>query len=222
MKEPKMTEKELVNIVNGQKNGKAAGVDGVRAELLKSLIKNSTIREYLLKCCNKVLDEKIQENWLRSNTTMIPKNRKPKIIEHRPIAVTVLSSKIMCTYYREKIEEHLKDCKYGYENQYGFTKGGKIEHCLFILNYVTNMTFERKHRKEKSLYFAFIDFKKAYDSIDRKRLIEVMVKFGINPQIINIIVQMYEGDKTTVNMGKMEATAASQAWTEVEYDDIGQ
>ena len=50
MKEPKMTEKELVTIVNGQKNGKAAGVDGVRAELLKSLIKNSTIREYLLKC----------------------------------------------------------------------------------------------------------------------------------------------------------------------------
>ena len=41
MKEPKMTEKELVNIVNGQKNGKAAGVDGVRAELQKSLINNS-------------------------------------------------------------------------------------------------------------------------------------------------------------------------------------
>merc|ERR1712055_1212933 len=40
MKEPKMTEKELVTIVNGQKNGKVAGVDGVRAKLLKSLIKN--------------------------------------------------------------------------------------------------------------------------------------------------------------------------------------
>ena len=58
MKDPKMTEKELVNIVNGQKTGKAAGVDRVGAEPLKSLIKNSTIREYLLKCCNKVLDEK--------------------------------------------------------------------------------------------------------------------------------------------------------------------
>ena len=39
MKKTEMTEKELVDIVNGQKNGKAAGVDGVRAELLKSLIK---------------------------------------------------------------------------------------------------------------------------------------------------------------------------------------
>ena len=50
MKEPEMTEKELVDIVNRQKNGNAAGVDGVKAELLKSLIKNSTIREYMFKC----------------------------------------------------------------------------------------------------------------------------------------------------------------------------
>ena len=58
MKVPEMTEKELVNIVNGKKKVKAAGVDGFRAELLKSLIINSTIREYLLKCCNRVLYEK--------------------------------------------------------------------------------------------------------------------------------------------------------------------
>ena len=44
MKERVMTENELVDIVNRQKNGKATGVDGVKAELLKSLIKNSTIR----------------------------------------------------------------------------------------------------------------------------------------------------------------------------------
>jgi len=92
-----------------------------------------------------VLDEKIQEDWLRSNTTMISKNKKPKILEHRSIAVTVLSSKIMCTYW-EKIEEHLKECKYGYENQYGFTKGGKIENCLFILDY--KLTRHLRAKKE--------------------------------------------------------------------------
>ena len=50
MKEPEMTEEELVKIVNSQRNGKAA-VDGVKAELLKHLVKNE-IREHLLKCCN--------------------------------------------------------------------------------------------------------------------------------------------------------------------------
>ena len=56
----------------------------------------------------------------------------------------------------------------------------------------------------KPLFYAFIDFKKAYDSINRERLIEVLIKYKINPHIINMIVQMYEGNKTTINLGKMK------------------
>ena len=67
---------------------------------------------------------------------MIPKTKKPKIMEHRPIAVTVNSSKIICTILREKIENYFKENNIGYENQYGFTPGGRIEHCLFELDYV--------------------------------------------------------------------------------------
>ena len=65
------------------------------------------------------------------------------------------------------------------------------------------MTFESISKKHKSLFFAFIDFKKAYDSIDKKRLIEVLVKFKSNPQIIDLIVQMYEGDSTIIQLGRM-------------------
>merc|ERR1711874_806390 len=43
-------------------------------------------------------------------------------------------------------------------------------------------------------------------SINRKKLIEVMIRFMINPQIINLIVQMYEGDRTTIQLGKMKET----------------
>ena len=150
---------------------------------MKFLIKNSTIRDHLLKCCNRVLDEKVQEDWLRSNTTMIPKNRKPKILEHRPIAVMVLSNKIMCTFYREKIEEHLKECKYGYENQYGFTKGGRIEHCLFTLDYITNITFESRLREHKKLFFTCIYLKKSYNSVNRDKLIEVLIKYKVNQKL---------------------------------------
>ena len=77
MKIPVMTEDELVNIVRKMKNGKAAGIDGIRAELMKYIVRNDTIRKHILKCCNKVLEEKVQEDWLRSNTIMIPKKKKP-------------------------------------------------------------------------------------------------------------------------------------------------
>ena len=52
----------------------------------------------------------------------------------------------MCGFFREKIEEHLKDCSYNYENQYGFTKGGRVEHCMYTLNYIANRTFESKKK----------------------------------------------------------------------------
>ena len=132
MKLPKMEEDEMVNIIRKMKNGKAAGIDGIRADLIKHIIKNDSIKKHMVKYCNKVLDEKVQDDWLRSNTTMIPKTRKPKILEHRPIAVTVNSIKIICTILRKKIEEFLEDNEIKYENQFGFTSGGKVEYCHFI------------------------------------------------------------------------------------------
>ena len=56
------------------------------------------------------------------------------------------------------------------------------------------------------MYYTFIDFKKAYDSIHRGKLIEVLIKYKVNPKIIDIIVQMYENDRTTIHLGKMRKT----------------
>ena len=96
----------------------------------------------------------------------------------------------MCGFLREKIEVHLKTWSYNYENQYGFSKGGKVDHCLFTLQYIANKTYDSSRKKHKKLFFVMVDFKKAYDSVDRKSLIEVLIKYKINPRIIEMIVQM--------------------------------
>ena len=80
--------------------------------------------------------------------------------------MTCWSSKIFCTFIREKIEIHLETWGYGFEIQYGFTEGGKVDFCWFILNYIANRTYESKRKKHKKLYYAMVDFKKAYDSIE--------------------------------------------------------
>merc|ERR1711874_728634 len=133
----------------------------------------------------------------------VPKNEKPKILDHRPIAVTVNSSKIVCTILRQKIEEFLKAKGIVYDNQFGFTERGRVEHCMFMLDYITNMSYEKVRRSDHSMYFAFIDFKKAHDSIDRQKLIEVLISFNINPMIIELIVQMYQADSTIIKLGRM-------------------
>merc|ERR1711888_197601 len=64
MEDPIIEEKEFVNTINNMKNGKASGVDNIPAELMKALIKDSTVREYLLKCFNKALVEEVHKDWL--------------------------------------------------------------------------------------------------------------------------------------------------------------
>ena len=86
----------------------------------------------------------------------------------------------------------------------GSQGGGRVEHCMFTLDYIVNMTFEKRGKYGNSLYFAFIDFKKAYDSINRKKLIEVLIGYKINPKIIDLIVQMYKDDYTIIKLGNMQ------------------
>merc|ERR1711874_410490 len=115
----------------------------------------------------------------------------------------VNSSKIVCTILRKKIEDFLKEKGIVYNNQFGFTEGGRVEHCMFMLDYIANMTYEKVKKAKHSMHGAFIDFKKAYDSIDRKKLIEVLIGFNINPLIIDLIVQMYQEDNTIIKLGNM-------------------
>ena len=105
---PEMKEEDLIRIVKKQKNGKAAGVDGVKAETMKHMIRNRKIRKALVTAFNKSLKEPVNRRWLESYTTMLPKKKKTKNKEHRPIAVTCWSSKTMCSFIREKIEIHLE------------------------------------------------------------------------------------------------------------------
>ena len=147
MKFPVIGEEEFTRTINKMKNGKATGIDGISAEIMKFLIRDEAIKSYAVKCFNWAIKEKINEDWLISKTKMLPKNKRPKMLEFMPIAVTVNSSKILCSILREKIEDHLKERKIRYENQYGFTKKGRPDNCLFTLDYVAARTYRRKSRK---------------------------------------------------------------------------
>ena len=55
MEFPVIEEPELIRTINKMKNGKASGIDGISAELMKFIIKDEEIRKYTLKCFNKAL-----------------------------------------------------------------------------------------------------------------------------------------------------------------------
>ena len=147
-------------------------------------------------------DGDVPMEWKTSDTTLIPKKKKPVANEFRPIALLNTSYKIFMGVIREKIEAHLKANDLLSDLQSGFTSHRRTTDNLFILNYCIEETFLAK----KELYVIAIDFMKAFDSVSRKTLIEIMKKYKIDPNIINTIVQIYTHDSTRLHLNHEKQT----------------
>merc|ERR1712030_174394 len=82
MQIPIINEEELLERSNKLKNGKAAGIDGVKGEVIKKMMKDKKIRNIWVSAINGFWNEKqLPEKWTESVTTMIPKKNKSKIPE---------------------------------------------------------------------------------------------------------------------------------------------
>ena len=44
-----------------------------------------------------------------------------------------------------------------------------------------------------------IDFSKAYDSVRREKLIETMMHYKFDPNVINAVAEIYKGDKVRIS-----------------------
>ena len=133
---------------------------------------------------------------------MVPKVVKPKVGDLRPIALTDAGYKIFMGIIKEKIENHLERNDMKNELQAGFTRGRRISDNLFILKHCVERTFALR----KSLIVISVDFQKAFDSIDRGALIQTMIDFEIDAKVINIVAQIYTGDKTSIYLNDERIT----------------
>ena len=199
MEKPEVTVGQVQRHVAKMKDKSAPGPDGLKNELYKALIKTPEGAQTLTRCINTELTKTSKpESWKTSVTKMIPKQTKPTARHLRPIALTDASYKLYMSMVKEEIENHLKINNEVLETQAGFTKGGRVEDNLFLLNHCV----EESYKKKKSLFVTAIDFAKAFDSVKRTKLIEMLKKYKVHPNIINSIVEIYREDSTKIKLNK--------------------
>ena len=56
----------------------------------------------------------------------------------------------------------------------------------------------------KGLIIVSVDFKKAFDSVRRGEIVEVLKEYRVDPQIIDFVVRIYEKDQTRIEIGKRD------------------
>lgn len=80
------------------------------------------------------------------------------------------------------------------DEQFRFKPGFSTTDAIFVLQSLINKTLKQKRR----LYCCFIDYKKAFDLIDRSNLWSKLIKQGIQGKMLKIIKSLYENVKSCI------------------------
>ena len=198
-----MTIDILMKVVARMKNRRAGGEDGLRPELYRALQGSGDIMEILRKSLSEVLVSRAEPtSWKTSRTVMIPKKRRPTADQLRPLAMTDVSYKIMMAMVREEIDRHIEENNMRHHEQAGFTRGGNIMDNMVIIQ----QCIEDTYRTRESLFVVSVDFCKAFDSIKREAIVEVLKEYRIDANVIDFVVRIYMEDKTRIAIEDEEIT----------------
>ena len=183
MEEYRKVKKHLVE-------GKSAGPDGIPPEVLKRCDFDGIIVEFandLLLHLNK------PEQWSQGDIVPIPKSGNlSQYNNYRGITLSQIAAKITNRMILNRIQPvldpHLRP------NQNGFRPGrSTTSHILALRRIIEGI-------KERNLpaILTFIDFKKAFDSVHRGKMLKILTAYGIPEQLVKAIGTMYENTRARV------------------------
>jgi hypothetical protein len=173
------------------KSGKSPGLDMIPAEFVKYNIDHLKVNLQLL--YNYILSKgEYPEKWAEGLRVAIPKDGG----DIRPITIEPIFGKILETIIDNRLnfinEAFNKHDKYNG----GFLKGSMTQDNMLILL----GCIQKQLLLGKPLYIAFVDFKKAFNYINRKLLFYKIIKAGRLGKTINLLRNMFEKIKARVKV----------------------
>ena len=154
-----ITLSEVEFAVKQSKNKKAVGIDGIANELLK----NNGVCRLLHSLFNLCFTHNIiPDSWREAIIHPIPKTKELSMepMDYRGLALQSCIFKVFCSILNKRLITYLESENKLDEEQNGFRKNRNCQQHIFSL--ITVLKNECLLKK-KSVFTAFIDFKKAFD-----------------------------------------------------------
>ena len=180
-----ITKQEIRKAVKALKNGKAAGADHIPPEVLKE--GGPELIDYLHKLLNLVwTKEEIPADWRKGLLVKLPKHGDlSQCGKWRGITLLSIPSKVLTRIIldrmKDAIDSRLRD------EQAGFRKERACTDQIATLRIIIEQSIEW----QSSLYVSFIDFEKAFDSVDRQTIWNILGHYGVPEKIVRIIRELY-------------------------------
>ena len=200
-----ITRQEVLNTVKDMKSGKAPGIDGVGADIFKQLMKKSEICDLITVFFNKMFETgTVPKNWGEGIITMLYKGKgdKQDTDNYRGITLLNVVSKIFTRILAERIQNWAEETDKLIPHQAGFRKGFSTVDNLYVMNIIVDRQFQREGR----LYVCFIDFKKAFDCIERKLLWKKLYNLSVSAKIVKVLKSLYKNVTVRMKVNEWEVS----------------
>lgn len=186
-----VTDADMLKVLNSLKTSKSPGPDAIHPRLLRELA--TELAPPLRMLFQRTLDDgKIPDDWKEAVVTPIfKKGRKDSPGNYRPVSLTSVICKIFETFIRDALNNHLVNNCLLSKDQYGFCKARS---CVSQLLVTINEWFSSLDDKIP-VDAAYLDFRKAFDSVPHKRLISKLYGYGVRGQVLQWI-KSFLADRT--------------------------
>ena len=185
----KISEDEVAKSIRNLKSGKACGLDGILADMLKAGGREVIV--FLTKLFNCIFDlGYYPEEWAKAIIIPIYKKGNTDLVDnYRGVSLLSIVSKCYTSILNQRLYNWLEDNEKIVEAQAGFRKNHSTTDHIFTLYAIAQKCLSKKGKK---LYVAFVDFKKAFDSVRHNKLLDAIYKEGVKGKLFCALKSMYD------------------------------
>ena len=195
--EIELTEEEIATAMKAMTNEKAVGPDGLPAELLKlGLQQDRTILLEFHRLTTLIWCEgKVPQQWKDAVITVLrKKGDKTECGNYRDISLVSHAGKVLLKVVARRLSAYCEAKGLLQEEQCGFRPNRSTTDMMFVVLRVQ----EIGRKAGVSFVMCFKDLQKAYDTIDRTLLWQVLTRIGVPPQMIAATQQFHDGMRACV------------------------
>ena len=197
------TEQEILKCIRALKNNKAPGVDCITNEMLKNVPPN--VLSVITTVFNIILDTGVVPiSWASGLIKPIYKNKgdEKDVDNYRAITLVRCFGKLFTSLLNSRLTVMLEENNVLSEAQAGFRADHSTIDHIFALKTIVELYLAQGRR----LFCAFVDYKKAFDTVSRTILWKKLLAQGVHGKIFNVITNLYANAKSCVvtngNMSK--------------------
>ena len=185
-KEGPFTQEELDSVLRKIKNRKAAGLDEIPPEVWKT-------RQFdviLLRECNAVYNQNPIYIWMKGCILPFPKTGDFGLAKnYRCVILTSIATKIYNALLRTHIEPKIDNILR--KNQNSFRRNRSTTSQILTIRRI----LEGVRAKNLLVTILFVDFTKAFDSIHRGKMEQILLAYSIPKETVGAITILYRNTK---------------------------